>query len=168
MDGHGHPLPPGARVAVDPAQPCGRCEWCLRGDPNVCPQIVFCGVFPHKAHCGLDAYAGRDLFSRARRDGRHDRHDAGAAGRSDPLAGSGEGPVGRVRGRDRHGSGRVVSPAAGGGRRCGTDLRRRRVALASPLAAQFGPSTAFDAGDTNIVEAVLDATPAAASTWPSK
>jgi len=33
--------PVGTRVAVDPAIPCGRCEFCLEGNPNVCPQIRF-------------------------------------------------------------------------------------------------------------------------------
>ncbi|HET6845431.1 MAG TPA: zinc-binding dehydrogenase, partial [Anaerolineales bacterium] len=33
----------GARVAVDPAIPCGKCEWCLRGDPNLCPDVRFAG-----------------------------------------------------------------------------------------------------------------------------
>src|SRR5436190_19519177 len=28
FDGHFEPLKPGVRVAVDPAQPCGRCEFC--------------------------------------------------------------------------------------------------------------------------------------------
>jgi L-iditol 2-dehydrogenase len=47
LDGNGKPLQPGVRVAVDPAQPCGRCEWCRRGDSNLCPHIVFCGLSPY-------------------------------------------------------------------------------------------------------------------------
>ena len=46
-DGNGRPLGAGVRVAVDPAQPCGRCEWCRRGDSNLCPHIVFCGLSPY-------------------------------------------------------------------------------------------------------------------------
>lgn len=46
FDGEGRPLTVGTRVAVDPAQPCGNCEWCLRGDPNLCPTIEFCGLWP--------------------------------------------------------------------------------------------------------------------------
>jgi L-iditol 2-dehydrogenase len=38
----------GRRVAVDPAIPCGRCEWCHRGHGNLCPEIRFAG------HGGLD------------------------------------------------------------------------------------------------------------------
>jgi L-iditol 2-dehydrogenase len=38
----------GQRVAVDPAIPCGACEHCLRGDPNLCPKIIFAG------HGGVD------------------------------------------------------------------------------------------------------------------
>jgi L-iditol 2-dehydrogenase len=33
----------GRRVAVDPAIPCGGCEFCLRGDPNLCEHLIFAG-----------------------------------------------------------------------------------------------------------------------------
>jgi L-iditol 2-dehydrogenase len=46
VDGTGEPLREGARVAVDPAQPCGRCEMCERGHPNLCLRLHFCGLFP--------------------------------------------------------------------------------------------------------------------------
>ncbi|HUK81189.1 MAG TPA: alcohol dehydrogenase catalytic domain-containing protein [Verrucomicrobiae bacterium] len=36
----------GQRVAVDPAQPCGRCDLCQRGHPNLCRRLHFCGLFP--------------------------------------------------------------------------------------------------------------------------
>lgn len=39
-------LRPGMRVAVDPAQPCGSCELCLRGHPNLCTNLHFCGQYP--------------------------------------------------------------------------------------------------------------------------
>jgi len=39
-------LVPGTRVAVDPAQPCGQCELCERGDPNLCLHLKFCGLWP--------------------------------------------------------------------------------------------------------------------------
>ncbi len=39
-------LRPGMRVAVDPAQPCGSCELCLRNHPNLCTNLHFCGVYP--------------------------------------------------------------------------------------------------------------------------
>ncbi|MDZ7316039.1 MAG: alcohol dehydrogenase catalytic domain-containing protein [candidate division KSB1 bacterium] len=34
----------GDRVAVEAAHHCGECEWCLRGNPNLCPQVRFCGM----------------------------------------------------------------------------------------------------------------------------
>ncbi len=34
-------LPVGTRVAVDPAIPCGKCEVCLEGNPNCCPNVRF-------------------------------------------------------------------------------------------------------------------------------
>jgi len=36
----------GARVAVEPAIPCGRCEWCNDGKQNLCPDIRFLGLPP--------------------------------------------------------------------------------------------------------------------------
>jgi len=33
----------GIRVAVDPAIPCGVCEYCQRGDPNLCDKLIFAG-----------------------------------------------------------------------------------------------------------------------------
>src|SRR5579862_5911864 len=35
-DGDFRPLTAGTPVAVDPAQPCGRCEMCDKGNPNLC------------------------------------------------------------------------------------------------------------------------------------
>lgn len=37
----------GQLVAVDPARPCGHCEWCGRGHVNLCPNVVFTGAPPH-------------------------------------------------------------------------------------------------------------------------
>jgi L-iditol 2-dehydrogenase len=39
--------PDGERVAVDPAIPCGKCEYCLKGNPNLCPSVVFAGHGDH-------------------------------------------------------------------------------------------------------------------------
>ncbi len=33
----------GQRVAVDPAIPCGRCEFCAHGHPNLCSSMIFAG-----------------------------------------------------------------------------------------------------------------------------
>ena len=46
LDGNFEPLQVGTRVAVDPAQPCGRCEMCEQGHPNLCHRLHFCGLFP--------------------------------------------------------------------------------------------------------------------------
>ncbi len=40
------PLLPGMRVAVDPAQPCRRCQMCEQGHPNLCHNLHFCGAYP--------------------------------------------------------------------------------------------------------------------------
>lgn len=36
----------GQRVAIEPARPCGQCEWCRTGKPNVCPNVKFCSTPP--------------------------------------------------------------------------------------------------------------------------
>lgn len=33
----------GQRMAVDPSIPCGTCEYCLRGDSNLCESLLFAG-----------------------------------------------------------------------------------------------------------------------------
>jgi len=47
LDGRFEPLQPGTRVAVDPAQPCHRCELCEHGHPNLCCNLAFCGNYPY-------------------------------------------------------------------------------------------------------------------------
>jgi L-iditol 2-dehydrogenase len=37
----------GERVAIDPACPCGQCEFCLEGNPNLCSALRFAGHAPH-------------------------------------------------------------------------------------------------------------------------
>jgi len=40
------PIENGDRVAVEAGWSCGRCEWCLKGWPNLCPGVRFCGTPP--------------------------------------------------------------------------------------------------------------------------
>jgi L-iditol 2-dehydrogenase len=44
----------GERVAIDPAIPCGKCEFCLQGNPNLCPSVIFAGHGDHDG--GLREY----------------------------------------------------------------------------------------------------------------
>ncbi len=37
---------PGQLVAIEPAMPCGKCELCLTGHPNLCPHVRFLGTPP--------------------------------------------------------------------------------------------------------------------------
>jgi L-iditol 2-dehydrogenase len=46
LGGDGAPLRTGALVAVDPAEPCGACERCRAGDPNLCAGLRFRGLHP--------------------------------------------------------------------------------------------------------------------------
>ncbi len=41
-----HGLHVGQLVAVEPAIPCGVCEFCQHGHPNLCPNVRFCGTPP--------------------------------------------------------------------------------------------------------------------------
>ncbi len=47
VDGTFRPISPGTHVAVDPAQPCYRCEMCERGHPNLCTDLKFAGLYPN-------------------------------------------------------------------------------------------------------------------------
>ncbi len=52
LDGNFQSLSAGMRVAVDPAQPCWRCEMCEQGHPNLCHHLHFCGSYPdHGSLC---------------------------------------------------------------------------------------------------------------------
>ena len=46
VDDTEHRLEIGQLVAVEPAIPCGKCESCLHGHPNLCPHVRFCGTPP--------------------------------------------------------------------------------------------------------------------------
>ena len=37
----------GQLVAVEPAISCGTCEFCRKGHPNICPNVLFCGSPNH-------------------------------------------------------------------------------------------------------------------------
>ena len=39
-------FPRGTLVAVDPNEACGQCEWCKRGETNLCPNVKFAGSAP--------------------------------------------------------------------------------------------------------------------------
>jgi len=62
-DGLGQPLAVGMRVAVDPAQPCWRCEMCEQGHPNLCRRLHFCGSYPdHGSLCQWMHMPARTCF----------------------------------------------------------------------------------------------------------
>ncbi len=53
----------GDRVAVDPARSCGVCEHCRQGNPNLCPDVRFCGTPPiNGALRQFMAYPSENLF----------------------------------------------------------------------------------------------------------
>ncbi len=158
-DGHGRALAAGVRVAVDPAQPCGWCEWCQRGDPNLCPHIVFCGLSPHAgalrpwmhvpASTCFPVPAGMDATTAMMLE------PLGVAIHSldlakirvgESVAVIGTGPIGLCVLR--------LAALAGASPLFASDQLAWRV----QLAAEYGPATAMLSPDTNFVQAVLDAT----------
>lgn len=63
VDGLDQPLRVGQRVAVDPATPCWRCEFCEAGHPNLCRRLHFCGLFPDDGSlCERMNVAARSCF----------------------------------------------------------------------------------------------------------
>lgn len=63
LDGNFQPLLAGTRVAVDPAQPCWRCEMCEQGQPNLCHRLHFCGSYPdHGSLCQWMHMPARSCF----------------------------------------------------------------------------------------------------------
>jgi L-iditol 2-dehydrogenase len=44
--GLAHGFPKGTLVAIDPNEACGHCEWCERGEENLCPNVKFAGSAP--------------------------------------------------------------------------------------------------------------------------
>jgi L-iditol 2-dehydrogenase len=159
LDGQGRPLEPGTRAAVDPAQPCGRCEWCVRGDENLCPHIVFCGLFPHQGAMRPLMHVPASSCFPVPAD-----MDATTATLLEPLgvalhamdlaklrlgesaAVIGAGPIGLCLVRLATLSGASAVFAAD------------QLAWRARLAGEFGPATAFCSPDTDVVTAVLTAT----------
>jgi L-iditol 2-dehydrogenase len=37
----------GQRIAIEPANPCGHCEYCLTGRQNLCQAVIFCATPPY-------------------------------------------------------------------------------------------------------------------------
>ena len=53
---------PGDRVAIDPAQGCGTCDYCLRGEPEGCPDQVLHGIFQDGGMTSLAPMPGWSLL----------------------------------------------------------------------------------------------------------
>jgi L-iditol 2-dehydrogenase len=159
LDGEFRPLRPGARVAVDPAQPCGRCELCERGHPNLCERLQFCGLWPDQgAMCQWMHMPARCCFPVP------DAIDAAVAVMLEPLgialhaadlakvrvghrvAILGAGPIGLC----------ILQTVrlAGAGEIYVTDKHPERLELARRL----GATAAWNCDETDSVQAVLGAT----------
>ncbi len=149
----------GRRVFVEPAIPCGRCRWCLAGEPNVCPHQKFLGLPPqggclaeYLAHPGelceplpeaIDNDAAVLLEPLA--IATHSLDRLGIVGGS-PVVVLGAGPIGLTH---------VMLLARGGAAPLiVTDLLDYRLELAS----QLGATHAFNPTRDDVVAAVRDLT----------
>jgi len=150
----------GDRVAVEPAMPCGECEWCLKGRENICPRMRFLGcpgqaegaykellVMPE--HClfvlpdAVSFEAGVVVEPAA--------ICAYAVAQSglkpdETLAVLGSGPIGLLVA--------ACAKAAGRRRAFASDIIPERVAAAR----RFGADESFNVHDTDVAAAILDAT----------
>ena len=76
---------PGDRVAVCPSQPCGKCKFCLGGDPQHCLEMQFFGSAMRKPHTNGGF---RDLMvaSESQCEPVGDKVTVGEAACTEPLA----------------------------------------------------------------------------------
>jgi L-iditol 2-dehydrogenase len=158
-DGRAQLLVPGVRVAVDPARPCGRCEWCERGDPNLCPHIEFCGLWPHEgalrpwmhvhASTCFPVPEGMDATTATMLEPLGVAIHALDLARIRPgesVAVIGAGPIGLCILR--------LAVAAGAGMVFAAD----RLPWRAGLAERYGPAVAYRSDRNDVAQAVLEAT----------
>lgn len=151
--------PPGTPVAVDPAIHCGRCRFCLAGDPNFCTDLrffgsppmpgAFCEFVAHPAHLLLPLPSGISFSVGAVVEplgvAIH-AVDLGHLAVGDSVAVFGCGPIGLLIAR--------VAQLAGARRVVATEpLAHRRAA-----ASRFGVAAAIDPGREDAVRRLLEET----------
>lgn len=149
----------GKRVAVEPGIPCLKCEWCLKGHYNVCLNLKFPGGPPHDgALCEFIAVHAAFCFPVP------DSMTSDVAAMIEPLAVAihtvelarlvpgesvavlGAGPIGLLTIQ--------VARICSAGTIIATDLHGYRLEAARRCGADF----AFNAAQTDTVEAVRDST----------
>lgn len=149
----------GATVAIDPAVPCGWCEWCAMGHPNLCPNVRFFGSPPtdgalrerliHPAECCFELPEDLTAIDGALCEtlgvGLH-AVDLSHVHPGQSVAVIGCGPVGLMT--------LQVAKAAGATPLLAADLVPERLAVARSLGADL----VIDAGQLETVQAVLAAT----------
>jgi L-iditol 2-dehydrogenase len=146
----------GERVAIDPAIPCGRCECCEEGNPNLCRALRFAGHAPQDgAACPHIAWPETSLVPLP--DALSDEEGAmleplGVALYAVDLGGVGPGMSVGVFGCGTIGLGVIqVARAAGATRILATELSRLPHRLE---AARAGGATAFEMSDGGEVDAI--------------
>jgi L-iditol 2-dehydrogenase len=159
LDGFFRPLRPGTPVAVDPARNCGRCEWCERGDPNLCVNMRFLGLWPFDgAMCQWIEMPSRNCFPLGASVELAEApllEPLGVAIHTIDLAKLRPGKTVAVLGAGPIGLGILQLV-----RHCGADavLVTEKLAWRAELAERLGASQTWLATETDVVEAVLKAT----------
>jgi len=149
----------GTPVAVDPSMSCGHCELCLEGDPHLCRQNRFFGVYPtHGAFREYLAHPADLVFPLPEGMGFDEgallepmgiaTYVTGLAGirLGDRVAVLGAGPIGLLTIR--------MTRLAGAGEIVASDLVAERLAAARHMGADL----TWDASSDDVVARIMDHT----------
>jgi len=149
----------GRLVAVDPADPCGRCELCLEGNGNLCPTVRFSG---HGANDGAlrelvawptrllhpvpEGFTAADAAMLEPLGVALHAHDLGKVRLQASVAVVGCGPIGLC----------AIQLARVGG--AGTVVAVEPLAHRREAAARLGADVVLDPADPDVAAKLLDAT----------
>jgi len=139
----------GQKVVVEPGHTCGSCEFCRRGDYNLCPEVVFCGTPPidgalceyivKPEECVFPMLPGMSFAEGAMIEplacAMH-AIDRGRVAAGESVAVLGVGPIGQLVAQ--------AARAAGAGRVYVSDLMPGRVKLAKSLGGDGGAVSGKD------------------------
>ena len=157
--GEGVALASGTRVAVEPGQSCGKCEHCLAGRQNICPNVEFLGTPPYDGifaqyalmpeRCCVPIPDAMSFVEAALLEPLGIGLHAAALARiacGESVAIFGAGPIGLVT--------LLAVRAAGAGKVYMTDLVPERVAFAQRL----GADAAMKADEGDVIEWIMGLT----------
>jgi L-iditol 2-dehydrogenase len=150
---------PGDRVAVEPSIPCYKCDMCLQGRFNICRHVKFCGTAPtNGALCDYLAWPAQLAVPVP------DSVSMGEAAMLEPLAiglhaanlaGNMQGKTVGILGAGAVGLSILQAVKISG---CEAVFSTDLIPMRIDLARKLGADRVFDARDSDVVQAVKDAT----------